>query len=191
MGTVHDGQAAFCCAHHLLGWPRVLGYAGGAQRVPGEPPTDRSHPVRPKTATGILALAIVLTFCLRGSTAPAPSEEQTAKAKLEALEKKLPDFLVENIDKSERWIFRYKSSVRFLRPTGPASAKLAVRLERIEEDGVKSSRFEEALVIHLTYHDGLWTTQRFEGTWTDDPEYKNNNRGAKFLMVALDELAAK
>jgi len=151
--------------------------------------------MRPKTATGVLALAIVLSFCLRAWAAPAPSDEQTAKAKLEALEKKLPEFLAENIDKSNHWVLGYKGSVRFMRMTGPATAKLAVRLELVVNDrnggSVQAGTQDEALVIYLTYHDGLWTTQRFEGTWTDDPEYKNNSRGAKFLMVALDELAAK
>jgi hypothetical protein len=45
--------------------------------------------------------------------------------------------------------------------------------------------------IHLSYYDGAWTTQRYEGTWTDDANPKDNSRGAKFLMAALDELAAK
>jgi hypothetical protein len=147
--------------------------------------------MRPKTATGVLALAIVLSFCLRGWTAPAPSEEQAAKAKLETLEKKLPEFLIENIDKS-RWAFRYKSSVRFVRMTGPATAKIAVRLEAFisGKDGseVKEPSIDELLVIHLSYYDGVWTTQRYEGTFTAD---RDNNRRAKFLMVALDELAAK
>jgi hypothetical protein len=151
--------------------------------------------MRPKTATGVLALAFVLSFCLRGWAAPAPSDEQTAKAKLEALEKKLPDFLVENIDKGEHWPTRYKSSVRFLRTTGPASAKLAIRLERFEKDEngrvVKNSRFEQALVVHLIYHDGVWTTQRWEGTWTDDVHFRENSRATRFLLVALDELAGK
>jgi hypothetical protein len=151
--------------------------------------------MRPKTATGVLALAIVLSICLSGWAAPAPSDEQTAKAKLEALEKKLPDLLTENVDQSEYWANPYKGSVRAVRMTGPTSAKLTVRLEHFakNENGgvVKAPRLDEVLVIYMSYYDGVWTTQRYEGTWTDDTYLKANSRGVKFLMAALDEMAAK
>jgi hypothetical protein len=148
--------------------------------------------MRIKTATGVLTLAIVLTFCLRGGTAPAPSEELTAKARLLALEKKLPEFFTETVDKT--WLpsryeasVQYKTSVRYVRMTGPTSARIAVRLEGFVNN-ISKSNLDDVLVIHLSYYDGVWTTQQYEGTITDD---RYNNRRAKFLLVALDELAAK
>jgi hypothetical protein len=44
----------------------------------------------------------------------------------------------------------------------------------------------------MSYYDGVWTTDRHESTWATAKYYSDaNDREVTFLMVALDELAAK
>jgi hypothetical protein len=152
--------------------------------------------MRRSIAVVVFAIALILSFGLPGEAAPTPSEEQPAKAKLEALKKKLPDCLKEYIDncdvENHRWECIYKTSVPTLRMTGPAEAKLTVRLEAFRNIGVKGvvkrPNEDAVLVIYLTYYDGVWTTRRFDGTWS---EGHFNTIGTKFLMSAIDELNEK
>jgi hypothetical protein len=159
------------------------------------------------------ALILVLAFGPAARTAPAPTEEQLAKAKLEILRKKLPETLTDGVNKSERWSMKYEATVQSLRLIGPTEAKLTVRLEALSRDQngtlEKAPASDEILVIYLTYYDGAWTTRRFDGTWNEleatfvaggpggggggRPAARGtrNNRAAKFLLTAIDEVTEK
>jgi hypothetical protein len=157
------------------------------------------------------ALILILAFGSSARTAPAPTEEQLAKAKLETLKKKLPETLTDGVNKSERWSMKYEATVQSLRLIGPSEAKLTVRLEALSSDQTgtveKVPASDEVLVIYLTFYDGAWTTRRFEGTWNDAdspfaaggpggggrPATRNtrNNRAAKFLLTAIDVVTEK
>lgn len=158
------------------------------------------------------AVILVLAFGSAARTAPAPTEEQLAKAKLETLKKKLPETLTDAVNKSERWSMKYEATVQSLRLIGPTEAKLTVRLEALSRDQngtlEKAPASDEILVIYLTFYDGAWTTRRFDGTWNDvDVAFAaggpaggggrgpvrliRNNRAAKFLLTAIDEVTEK
>jgi hypothetical protein len=167
--------------------------------------------VRLTTTTS--AVVLVLACCSPAKTAPAPTEEQLAKAKLEPLKKKLPEVLTDAVNKSERWSMKYEATVQSLRLVGPTEAKLTVRLEALSSDRngtvEKVPTSDEILVIYLTFYDGAWTTRRFDGTWNDSepagfgggagpggggrPAARNtrNNRATKFLLAAIDETTEK
>jgi hypothetical protein len=141
------------------------------------------------TAAATLALALL--------PAPAPPprpEEEQAREALDALKQKLPAAVSEWVGKEGLWDLKYKGSVKSLRLTGPVEAKLTVRLEaftfdpRVQGD-VKAPQCDELLVVRLKCYQGVWTATGFEGTWTDS--HKGNDRGAKFLMAAIDELGEK
>jgi hypothetical protein len=153
---------------------------------------------------------ICILACAAAPAAPAPTDEQLAKAKLEPLRKKLPEVLAEAVNKSERWSMKFEATVQSLRQIGPAEAKLTIRLEALAGDGngtlEKVPTSDEVLVIYLTYYDGVWTTRRFDGTWNDleigggagpggggriMARGARNNRAAKFLLAAIDEATEK
>jgi hypothetical protein len=164
-----------------------------------------------RITTTILALILVTAFAPFARTAPAQTEEQLAKAKLETLKKKLPETLTDGVNKSERWSMKYEATVQSLRLIGPTEAKLTVRLEASSRDQngtlEKAPASDEVLVIYLTFYDGAWTTRRFEGTWNEldtvfaaggpggrgavNPRGNRNNRAAKFLLAAIDDLTEK
>jgi hypothetical protein len=166
-----------------------------------------------RTTTITFTLILVLAFTPFARTAPAPTEEQLAKAKLETLKKKLPETLTDGVNKSERWSMKYEATVQSLRLIGPTEAKLTVRLEAFARDQngtlEKAPPSDEILVIYLTFYDGAWTTRRFEGTWNEldtafaagggpgggrgvaNPRGNRNNRAAKFLLAAIDDLTEK
>jgi hypothetical protein len=157
------------------------------------------------------ALILVLAFGPAARTAPAPTEEQLAKAKLDTLKKKLPETLTDAVNKSERWSMKYEATVQSLRLIGPTEAKLTVRLEAFSRDQngtlEKAPVSDEILVIYLTFYDGAWTTRRFDGTWNEESPFAagapgagggrgpargtRNNRAAKFLLTAIDEVTEK
>ena len=164
-----------------------------------------------------LPIAVLVLVCVCGGplrAAPEANETRVAKDRLDVLKKRLPDLLVDSINKSERWAMKYEATVQSLRMIGPAEAKLTIRLEALsaEHTGTleKVPTSDEVLVIFLSYYDGNWTTKRFEATWIDsDPvvvaggfgggpgagggrvaprsSMLRNNRGARFLLAAIDE----
>jgi hypothetical protein len=150
-------------------------------------------------------LALILLVCIRGESAPAPSDELAAKSKLETVRKKLPAVVEETVNKSERWTRQFEASIQSLRMIGPAEAKLTVRLSAVNNTGVKDTSRDEVLVIYFSYYDGTWTTRRFEATWAEtDPAFggggraggggvrgNGNSRAMRFLMAAIDEASEK
>jgi hypothetical protein len=175
---------------------------------------ERSGSVR---SAMFLPTAAVVLVCVCGvpiHAAPEANEGRLAKDRLEALKKRLPDLLVDSINKSDRWAMKYEATVQSLRLIGPAEAKLTIRLEALSSERTgtleKVPASDEVLVIFLSYYDGNWTTKRFEATWVDsDPvvvaggigggpgagggrisprsSMLRNNRGARFLLAAIDE----
>jgi hypothetical protein len=168
-----------------------------------------------RITTITVALILISAFGTAARTAPATTEEQLAKAKLEPLRKRLPEVLTESVNKSDRWLMKYEATVESLRLVGPTEAKLTVRLEALSSDRTgaveKVPISDEVLVIYLTFYDGAWTTRRFDGTWNDaevvlggvagpgagpgaGPAGRiaargtRNTRAAKFLLAAIDKV---
>src|SRR5262245_45193938 len=102
----------------------------------------------------LAAVAAALALDLSaGAAAPAPAAAGPvgAKARLEALRKRLPG-LVQAWDKQ----FPVGFEFRLARLTGPAEAKLSFRSR---DQGYFFS-------VWLRYYDGRWTTDRFVGSWS-------------------------
>ena len=76
-----------------------------------------------RLTTITIALIAVLSFDSAARTAPATTEEQLAKAKLETLKKRLPEVLTESVNKSDRWLMKYEATVQSLRLVGPTEAQ--------------------------------------------------------------------
>ena len=117
--------------------------------------------------------------------APAPAERASdpdlaARKGLESLRKRLPGVVAAWA--KERWYKGDPVRLRLVRRVGPAEAKLTLRMG----DDPKT---DELLTIYLRYHDGLWTTTRFESTWEGRSSF--NDRAARFLMLGIDESGSK
>jgi hypothetical protein len=123
----------------------------------------------------------------------APSQAKEAKAKLEALKKRLPAVvnawakeyeLMFLVRVEEGYIFSVPVLKR-TRATSETEAKVTIHfLRRVDEKLVGDPK--GILTIFLKYYDGLWTALRFE--WTFDAGY---NSAAHFLLDAIDEAAEK
>ena len=124
-----------------------------------------------------LPLAAALAFV---TPAPASDPDTAARKGLEALRKRLPGVVASWA--KERWHKDDPVRLRLVRRVGPAEAKLTLRMG----DDPKT---DQLLTIYLRFHDGLWTTTRFESTWEGRSSF--NDRAARFLMLAIDEAAEK
>lgn len=146
------------------------------------------------TLSSFLALLLLLSLSVEAPSAPAPDEIETAKAKLAALKKKLPDVLNECLDNGTLWPRKFKGKVGTLRMIGRDEAKLTIRLDAIPVDNVPDppagvarrvvQNPNEVVFIYLKYFDGMWTTYR-EGPVS----IVVLNKGVSNLMAAIDDLA--
>jgi hypothetical protein len=106
-----------------------------------------------------------------------------AKAKLEELKSRLPAVLKRWAKEDQSLPVPYTLELRVCRRTAPDQAKLSILCN---PEG-KAARQMQGEVVNafLSYHDGSWTTTRFEasGAW-GDPRF---NRSAFSLMLAVDE----
>jgi hypothetical protein len=141
------------------------------------------------TLAGALALALLAALVLCGQTRPAPTPDadRDAKARLEALKKRLPALVAGWAKK--RWYASAKVKVQVARLTAPAEAKLTLLSEAYDGDGRRDLDNDHVLTIHLRYHDGAWLTARFDASW--QPADHWSNRAVRFLMLAIDESEGK
>jgi hypothetical protein len=121
----------------------------------------------------VAALALLLPPAAGGPT-------DDSRAKLESLRKRLPGVVAAWA--RERWHKGDPVQLRLVRRVGPDEVKVTLRCG----DDPKT---DQLLTIYLRYHDGLWTTTRFESTWEGRSSF--NDRAARFLMLAIDESASK
>jgi hypothetical protein len=120
--------------------------------------------------------------------APDPDPDRPAREKFEALKKKLPDLVATWPKDSGRWYSDARMELKLARRTGPVEAKVTMFCQHFSQ-GQPDPNSDQLLTVYLHYHDGAWTTTRFEGTWFPDNHFAN--RGARFLMLAIDELGEK
>jgi hypothetical protein len=112
-----------------------------------------------------------------------------AKEKLEALKKQLPTVL-KAWSKSHPPAKDYLPALRRVRATGNATAKIVIGLHYEGEGG----QFDDPtflLTVFLKYHDGLWTTVRFEWSRSPGPGSDPCTEPAHFLLDAIDQAAEK
>lgn len=138
----------------------------------------------------VLALLLLASTA---SAAPAPDLGREPKAKLEALKKRLPAILKQWMEDRGSVLSvaddTYAPEVRLLRCISPSQAKAGI-LFAATWRGTRRPPGDVLLTVYLTYHDGAWTTGRFELV----PGFcrEKDIRGPfSFLMLAIDEAAEK
>jgi hypothetical protein len=134
----------------------------------------------------VVAFLPFSNLCHEAKSAPAPDQNKAAKANLAALKSKLPELLKDQLADRNRWRTNYEAKLKSLRQIDSNEAKLTIFLEGANETGLTADR--EAIFIYLKFHDGIWTTSRFETTFSGA---RPTNRGVMFLMAEIDELAEK
>jgi hypothetical protein len=119
----------------------------------------------------VAALALDLSAGAAAAPAPAAAGPVGAKARLEALKKRLPGVL-------QAWNkqFTIGFEFRLARLTGPAEAKLNFRAK---DQGYFFS-------VWLRYYDGRWTTDRFAASWSG-ARFEFFTTAVHALMLAIDE----
>jgi hypothetical protein len=147
---------------------------------------------------------LAFTFLAVLAAVPAadnPSQAEEAKAKLEALKKRLP--AVVNAwakqNEFEFWTHGEEGAgcsspvLKRTRATSATEAKITIHfLPRVGGklfsgvDGKLVDDPKHVMVVFLKFYDGLWTTVRFE--WTVDASH---NACAHYLLDAIDEAAEK
>ena len=84
-----------------------------------------------KTLAPLFSLMLMSCLSFEGQTAPAPDEVETAKEKLAALKKKLPEVLNQCVSNATLWPRKYKGRIAGLRLISPNEAKLTIRLDYV------------------------------------------------------------
>jgi hypothetical protein len=143
--------------------------------------------------TSLLCL-VVIFMATQLDAAPAPDQRHKAKEKLEALKKRLPDLVGEWAKKRENtgWLPRqgtYNPELRVLRRLGPDRAKAVILFTAFDVAGGQAPSYDVLLTIFLTYHEGCWTTERFEASNRTNGEAVRPTFA--FLMLEIDEAAEK
>jgi hypothetical protein len=131
-----------------------------------------------------LALVTALALCPEGRTAPAPAPDldRAAKARLEALKKRLPGMLSAWV---KRWPVHAEAEPRLVRPLGGGEAKVTVLLHAVDGAGRRRPWEEEVFSLYLRYNGARWTATRFVAPWPTTAAA--HNRAVHLLMLALDE----
>ena len=134
----------------------------------------------------VLPAIVLMMLSALSAAAPEPTDGK-ARARLEALKKRLPGIMAAWA--KERWYRSSKVEVRLVRRTGPAEARVILLSHHLGSDGRANPEHDEVLTVYLRYFEGAWTTTRFEATWSPGNHY--NNRATRFLMLAIDESEGK
>jgi hypothetical protein len=111
---------------------------------------------RPPTTSALLALAL---FGPAAKAADDPKAQET----FAALKQRLPGVVTEWAKKSGRWDPKREASVELVR--------------RVAAD-------DDIVTIYLRYYDGVWTTTRYDTSWTPTVY---GNKAVRFLMLAIDK----
>ncbi|HTU22221.1 MAG TPA: hypothetical protein VMG10_29550 [Gemmataceae bacterium] len=129
-------------------------------------------------------------------SAPAPVRGLKAKEQLEALKKRLRNFLADWMKEKNQhfdWMgtdWTYKPEVRLLRRVGPERAKVVILFTAADAAGRRDSDRDVLLTIFFAYQDGCWTTEQFEVNICNFGVRPPRATFA-FLMLAIDEAAEK
>jgi hypothetical protein len=137
---------------------------------------------------------VVLLIVLPTEAAPAPDRDRLPKQKLEALKKRLPDLVSDWLQKKEydNWLspqWTCKGELRVLRRVGPEHAKAVILFAAFDDKGTPAHYGDVLLTVFLSYHDGCWTTERYETAMRGHK--MNEHHTFAFLMLAIDEAAEK
>jgi hypothetical protein len=140
-----------------------------------------------------LLCLVILAVIPCVDAAPAPTSK--AKEKLDALKKRLPAVVGDWLNKegkqyliADQWTC--KPELRVVRQIGPDRAKAVILFEVSNPGGVRALHHDILLTVFLAYHDGYWTTERFETARRGDSTATRIPVFA-FLMLAIDEAAEK
>jgi hypothetical protein len=143
------------------------------------------------TSSALFSSFLLLCFTLEVQSAPAPDEVESAKSKLAALKKKLPELVKECLDNGTFWPVKFKGKISCLRLIGPNEAKLTIRPEAIDTPGIGAgegpgirSGQNQVVFVYLKFFDGAWTTYQ-SGPGTSAISQNKINH----LMAAIEELA--
>ena len=165
-----------------------------------------------KTLAPLFSLMLMSCLSLEGQTAPAPDEIETAKEKLAALKKKLPEVLNQCLSNATLWPRKYKGRIAGLRLISPNEAKLTIRLDYVPPENpdapavggaagggpggggdagggpggrrVVVQNANAVVFIYLKLFDGVWTTHQV-GPMSN----VQLQGGINYVMAAIDEIA--
>jgi hypothetical protein len=102
------------------------------------------------------------------------------------------DWLKEKGNITPSWLPHWcscNSEVRLLRRVGSDRAKLVILFEAFDDKGARAQNWDVLLTVFLSYHDGYWTTERFEAARRG--ERTALGQSFAFLMLAIDEATEK
>jgi hypothetical protein len=152
-------------------------------------------------STALFSSLLLLGLSLEVQSAPAPDEVESAKSKLAAMKRKLPELVKEGLRDEKIWPVKFKGRISSLRLISPTEAKLTIRFDYVAPEttdtpapgagggfggpGIRGIQTTNQVVfIYLKFFDGTWTTyQSGPGT---SAIFQN---GVNHLMAAIDELA--
>ena len=137
----------------------------------------------------ISALTAVALFAATNAAAAAP--DPLAKAKLEALKKRLPAILTTWAqDRYLRMVLGkdYAPVLRRVRTTADAEAKVTIHFcDKPQEQRTPTPDY--LLTVSHRYHDGLWTAVRFQWSYAPERGGPPLQEAGHFLLDAIDEAA--
>jgi hypothetical protein len=112
-----------------------------------------------------------------------PEKDMEPKRKLDELKARLPAVLKKWVKEDDSLPLPYTLELRLCRRFTPYQAKISIVLHPA---GKTANQIKgEILNGFLSFHDGCWTTTRFEASWGwSDPRF---NRATYSLMLAIDE----
>ena len=134
-------------------------------------------------------LFLTLVCFLAPALAPAvdpkvdPERDMEPKKKLEEMKARLPAVLKKWVKEDDSLPFPYTLELRVCRRFTPYQAKISIVFHPAGKAAAQIK--SEILNGFLSYHDGSWTTTRFEASWGwVDPRL---SRATYSLMLAVDE----
>ena len=141
----------------------------------------------------LLCLTVLLVVP-HADAVPAPDPGRLPKQRLDALKKRLPALVDDWSKKRENigWLPNQgacKAELRVMRQVGPDRAKVVILFEAFDRTGERAVNYDVLLTVFLSYHDGFWTTERFEALNHVNGEALRTIFA--FLMLVIDEAAEK
>ena len=132
---------------------------------------------RPRFAPALLTLALF------APAAPA-ADDTKARETFAALKQRLPGVVTEWAKKSGRWDPKREASVELVRRVAADEAKVVIVFKGLDGMGKPDPLFDDVVTVYLRYYDGVWTTTRYDTSWTPTVY---GNKAVRFLMLAIDK----